>query len=121
MSGTELAATPRSATSLTSLARPGGLLPLYRARSSGEPGRLDRGARQLEPADSQRLLPLQPGTTLGPYEVLSPIGAGGKGHDHRTGRYESPLSAKLTPNRVSLLLSFYCVCIWKSDPSAGLM
>lgn len=24
-------------------------------------------------------MPLQPGTTLGPYEILSPIGAGGMG------------------------------------------
>ncbi len=28
-------------------------------------------------------MPLQPGTTLGPYEILSPIGAGGMGEVYK--------------------------------------
>ncbi len=28
-------------------------------------------------------MPLEPGTTLGPYEILSPIGAGGMGEVYR--------------------------------------
>ncbi len=28
-------------------------------------------------------MPLEAGTTLGPYEILSPIGAGGMGEPHR--------------------------------------
>ncbi len=28
-------------------------------------------------------MPVQPGTTLGPYEILSPIGAGGMGEVYR--------------------------------------
>ncbi len=31
----------------------------------------------------KRTMPLQPGTTLGPYEILSPIGAGGMGEVYK--------------------------------------
>ena len=35
------------------------------------------------PTSGSVAMPLQPGTTLGPYEILSPIGAGGMGEVYK--------------------------------------
>ena len=48
-------------------------------------------------------MPLQPGTTLGPYEILSPIGAGGMGEVYkaRDTRLDRTLAIKVLPAHVA--------------------
>ena len=48
-------------------------------------------------------MPLQPGTTLGPYEILSPIGAGGMGEVHtaRDTRLDRTVAIKVLPQHVA--------------------
>ena len=48
-------------------------------------------------------MPLQPGTSLGPYEVLSPIGAGGMGEVYkaRDTRLDRTVAIKVLPERVA--------------------
>ncbi len=44
-------------------------------------------------------MPLSPGTTLGPYEILSPIGAGGMGEVYKATdtRLERTVAIKVLP------------------------
>ena len=48
-------------------------------------------------------MPLQPGTTLGPYEILSPIGAGGMGEVYRARdtRLDRTVAIKVLPEHVA--------------------
>ena len=48
-------------------------------------------------------MPLQPGTTLGPYEILSPIGAGGMGEvdKARDTRLDRTVAIKVLPEHVA--------------------
>src|SRR6516162_7511860 len=48
-------------------------------------------------------MPLQPGTTLGPYEVQSPLGAGGMGEVYRARdtRLERTVAIKILPQEMS--------------------
>ena len=48
-------------------------------------------------------MPLSPGTHLGPYEVLAPLGAGGMGEVYRARdpRLERDVAAKILPERLS--------------------
>ena len=47
-------------------------------------------------------MPLQPGTTLGPYEIQSPLGAGGmgEGYEARDTHLDSPRSPALGIGRL---------------------
>ena len=38
-------------------------------------------------------MPLEPGTTLGPYEILSPVGVGGMGEKARDTRLDRTVEA----------------------------
>ncbi len=48
-------------------------------------------------------MPLQPGTTLGPYEILSPIGAGGMGEVYKATdtRLDRTVAIKVLPEHVA--------------------
>ena len=48
-------------------------------------------------------MPLDPGTTLGPYEILSPIGAGGMGEVYKTRdtRLDRTVAIKVLPEHVA--------------------
>ena len=48
-------------------------------------------------------MPLQPGTTLGPYEILAPIGAGGLGEVYkaRDTRLDRTVAIKVLPEHVA--------------------
>ena len=48
-------------------------------------------------------MPLQPGTTLGPYEILAPIGAGGMGEVYKATdtRLDRTVAIKVLPEHVA--------------------
>ena len=48
-------------------------------------------------------MPLQPGTTLGPYEIQAPLGAGGQGevYQARDTRLERTVAIKVLPEHVA--------------------
>ena len=48
-------------------------------------------------------MPLEPGTTLGPYEILAPIGAGGMGevYEARDTRVDRTVAIKVLPEQLA--------------------
>ncbi len=63
-------------------------------------------------------MPLAPGTKLSPYEILSPLGAGGMGEVYRARGHRSTRSALVAARLLTAMLIGFGLLVWLPAPFA---